>query len=202
MPPLFIWWEKRYNIIAIILSKWGGIPVHKFHTIIAWLILILLILHVLMASVTLLTPVFLLQSQFAYVFMGFVCVHAVLALWKVFRKKGARTFGQYIAENRNYWLRVLSGIFVLVLAFVHRTLWTIMTPFGVLPKSFDEISLIMQLLFVAAIGIHILLNIRPLLIDSGIDTDGRMHCWMKRMTAALLVLAVVGAVGYFMGAML
>ena len=175
---------------------------HKFHTIIAWLLLILLILHVLMASVTLLTPIFLLQSHFAYVFMGFVCVHGVLALWKVFREKGPRMLRQYIWENKKYWLRVLSGVLVLVLALLHRTLWTIVTPFGVLPKSFDEIGLVIQLLFVTVIGIHILLNLRPLLIDSGIETQGRMHRWMKVMTAALLVLAVVGAVGYFMGAML
>ena len=59
----------------------------KFHVIIAWLVLLLLILHLIMGSVTLLSPVFLLQSQFAVVFLGFVCVHGALALWKTLGRK-------------------------------------------------------------------------------------------------------------------
>lgn len=176
--------------------------VQKFHTILAWLLLLLLILHLVMGSVTLLTPIFLVQGQFAYVFMGFVGVHAVLALWKVARRHSLGGLRAYCKANRTYCLRILSGLAVLVLALVHRNLWVIRTPFGVLLKDFEWPSLLAQLLLAAALAVHILLNIRPLLIDSGIDAAGRARKWMTVITVLLLGLSVVGAVAYFMGAMI
>lgn len=174
----------------------------KFHVIIAWLILILLILHLIMGSVTLLTPVFLVQSQFATVFLGFVCVHAALAVWKVLRGKGLRSLTAYAGKNRAYWVRVVSGAAILIAAFVHRTLWTIHTPFGVLLRDFEWPSLLAQYALVAGLLVHILLNIRPLLIDSGLDSGGRLHRAMKIVTAVLAVLAALGAAVYFAGGLL
>ena len=171
----------------------------KFHPILAWLILLLLIVHLAIGSVTLLTPVFLVQGQFAYVFLGFVCVHAILSFGKMVRKGWPRGRTAYARENKNYWLRVFSGIAVLVLALIHRTLWTIQTPFGVLLRAFEWPSLLAQLLFVTALTVHILLNIRPLLIDSALDPAGRAGRWLRGLTVALAALAAAGAILYFAG---
>ena len=169
----------------------------RFHVIIAWLILILLILHLIMGSVTLLTPVFLVQSQFATVFLGFVCVHAALAAWKVLRGKGLRSLTAYAGKNRAYWVRIASGAAILIAAFVHRTLWTIHTPFGVLLRDFEWPSLLAQELLTAALLIHILLNLRPLLMDSGLESGGRLLRGMIGVTLALGALAVAGAAAYY-----
>lgn len=171
----------------------------KFHVILAWTILLLLILHLAMGVVTLLTPVFLLQSGFAYVFFGLVCVHGILALWKVVKGKRPGEVAAYLKENQNYWLRVGSGVAIFVLALIHRTLWTIHTPFGVLLRDFEWPSLLAQLLLVAALAVHVTLNIRPLLLDSGIDTAGKAKKLMRLLTALLLLVAAVGAVCYFAG---
>ena len=48
----------------------------KLHTILAWLILLLLIVHLILGSVTLLTPLFLLQTPFALLFLVLgICEH-------------------------------------------------------------------------------------------------------------------------------
>lgn len=115
------------------------------------------------------------------------------------RKGWPRGRTAYARENKSYWLRVFSGIAVLALALIHRTLWTIQTPFGVLLRAFEWPSLLAQLLFVTALTVHILLNIRPLLIDSALDPAGRAGRWMRGLTVALAALAAAGAILYFAG---
>ena len=94
-------------------------------------------------------------------------------------------------------VRVLSGAAILILAFIHRTLWTIRTPFGVLLRDFEWPSLLAQELLTAALLIHILLNLRPLLMDSGLESGGRLLRGMIGVTLALGALAVAGAAAYY-----
>ena len=95
----------------------------KFYPVLAWLLLLLLIVHLILGSVTLLTPVFLLQTQFAWVFLGFAAVHALLSLGKLAGKHWARGRFLYLRENRIYWFRLLSGLAVLVLALFALSIW-------------------------------------------------------------------------------
>lgn len=171
----------------------------KFHPILAWLILLLLIVHLVMGSVTLLTPVFLINKPFVTVFFAMVCLHAVISLAKMLRKGRARNRFSYLKENGTYWLRVLSGLAILVLALIHTTLWVVHTPFGVIMREFGWSSLLLQMLFVATLTMHILLNIRPLLLDSAIDPTGRAKRWMSGITVILAALAAVAAICYFAG---
>ena len=174
----------------------------KFHTLLAWLILTLLLVHIALGTVTMLTAHFILQTQFVYLFLCLVLLHAALALWKVFHKKGARSWGRYFSENKTYWLRVGTGVSMLVLVWFHMQLWTMKTGFGVLPKPFGTASLVIQLLFAAVLGVHILLNLKPLLIDTGLPVSGGGR---KLLTAALVLfvaVALIGAILYYLGVQL
>lgn len=171
----------------------------KFHPILAWLLLLLLIVHLVMGSVTLLTPVFLINKPFVTVFFVLVCLHAVISLARMLRKGWARGRFSYPKENWIYWVRVLSGLAIVVLALIHTTLWVVHTPFGVVLRDFGGPSLLAQLLFVAALAVHILLNIRPLLLDSAVDPAGRASRWMRGITVILTALAAVAALLYFAG---
>ena len=175
----------------------------KIHPVLAWLILMLLIVHLVVGSVTLFTGIFPGGAWLRYLFAALVAAHAVLALGKAFGRRGRlRAHFAYGRENRRYWLRVGSGCAVALLFLVHRTLWTVQTPFGVLPCSFGLSSLVVQLLFVAALAVHILLNIRPLLLDCAIEPSRRAMRWAKTIGALLAALSVVSAAAYFMGATL
>lgn len=171
----------------------------KLHTILAWLILLMLIVHLILGSVTLLTPLFLLQTPFALLFLVLACVHGALALVRVFRRGGWKTRIAYPRENARYWLRIASGAGVLILVWVHRTLWTVATPFGVLPRAFEWPSLLVQLGLTVCLAVHCLLNLRPLLMDSGLDSAGRLGKLARCLTVLLTLLAIAVAAGYFVG---
>ncbi len=171
----------------------------KFHTILAWLLLLLLIVHLILGSVTLLTPLFLLQTPFALAFLALVCLHAALALFKTLCRGGLRARLAYPRENARHWARIASGGAVFVLVWVHRALWTVSTPFGVLPRAFEWPSLLVQLGLTAVLAVHCLMNVRPLLMDSGLCSTGRGARALRVLTVLLALLAVAGAAGYFVG---
>ena len=171
--------------------------VQKFHTILAWALLLLLAVHAALGCVALLTPVFLMQKGLAYLLLALLCIHMGLALWKTLRGKRPRMLFAYFWENRLYWLRVFSGIAIFVLVLIHRTLWTIHTPFGVLLRDFEWPSLLVQGLLTAALAVHICINLRPLLVDSGVEQSARARRRIGLLILLLALAALAGAVWYF-----
>ncbi len=100
---------------------------------------------------------------------------------------------RYPNANGRYWLRVLSGAAILLFdpaahAAVHNpyAVWRAAAPFGV-P------SLLWQLTLSAALAVHVLFNLRPLLLDSGMDPDARMQRWVRTVCVLALLAAAVGA---------
>lgn len=170
----------------------------KFHTLLAWLLVLLLVLHLILGAITLTTEIHLLQGLLPTVFLALVLLHAVLALYKVSRKKGFSHAMAYGKRNHLYWLRIFSGVAVLALVFVHRVLWTIETPFGVLLKDFEWPSLLVQMLFMGLLALHILLNIRPLLIDSGLDVQDKTKKRLGLFPALLFAAGAAAVVLYFL----
>ena len=171
----------------------------KLHTLLAWLLLLVLAVHLSAGLITLLTPLFIEQRLFARILLGLACLHGVLALWKTVRHKSLRGLLSYGRLNRVFWLRIGSGLAVLALAFVHRLLWVMDTPFGALLLDFEWPSLLVQLLFCGALSVHLVLNIKPLLMDSGLQTAGRTERLCKVAAGLLLLLAALAAVAYFLG---
>lgn len=171
----------------------------KFHPLLAALLLILLLAHLISGAVTLLTGSFVSRRWLLYMFLAAVCLHAAVALWRTLRHKRLRDLLAYPGKNKTFWLRIISGVAVLVLVLIHRTLWTERTGFGILPKSFGQGSLAVQMLFVAVLLIHILSNLRPLFLDFGMEASS----WKKKCLQGFFLAALCGAavcvVAYYLG---
>lgn len=69
----------------------------------------------------------------------------------------------------------------------------------VLLRPFGVPSLLWQLTLSAALAVHVLFNLRPLLLDSGMDPDARMQRWVRTVCVLALLAAAVGAVCYAVG---
>lgn len=66
-------------------------------------------------------------------------------------------------------------------------------------RPFGVPSLLWQLTLSAALAVHVLFNLRPLLLDSGMDPDARMQRWVRTVCVLALLAAAVGAVCYAVG---
>lgn len=174
---------------------------YRIHALFAVLLLVLLVLHLAAAAVTLLTAAFFAQEMLRCFFFAVVCMHGLLALWRVLRGKGLRELMAYPGKNKTYWLRVGSGIAVFLLLLIHRTLWTEQTGFGLLPKNFTQGSLVVQMLFLIVLATHIMSNIRPLLLDFGVDSVRRRHI-LQGFFALCLAFSGLCVGAYYWGVVL
>ena len=123
-------------------------------------------------------------------------------LWALCVFMGYWRYGKWYAEECGGTccaIQTQMGAAILLLTLQHTQLFTIHTPFGVLLRPFGVPSLLWQLTLSAALAVHVLFNLRPLLLDSGMDPDARMQRWVRTVCVLALLAAAVGAVCYAVG---
>ena len=74
----------------------------------------------------------------------------------------------YLKQNAVFWARRASGLAILILMFFHIGLFGGVQDGIYILFPFTTVKLITQLLLVAALFIHLFINIRPLLVSLGI----------------------------------
>lgn len=159
----------------------------RFNAILTGLILLLFLLHAILGGFQLLGLGSTALKTLAWVAVGLVALHTLigakltadtLRVWK-------RTRVSYWRENKLFWARRLSGLAVMVFLVFH------MTAFGTgggavyRLRWFDAAKLATQLLLVASIALHVVSNVKPLLIAFGIKG---LRAWAADLLVILAVL--------------
>ncbi|MBR0090880.1 MAG: pilus assembly protein PilX [Lachnospiraceae bacterium] len=99
----------------------------------------------------------------------------------------------YFRENKLFWARRISGFAIFILMFYHIILFIGTSTDGHYRLNLFEMpQLLLHLLFVAAIALHVIANVRPMMISFGIRG-------LKEIAADLIIILAVLLV--FMGAM-
>lgn len=113
-----------------------------------------------------------------------VIIGVILTIRTLKTEKKSKWVG-YPAENRLFWLRRISGFSILVFAVYHVVLFT--GPAGKVFRlsMFGAFQLAGSLLLVLSVAVHLLSNIRPLMISFGAVKS------RKFLIDFLLVLSVV-----------
>lgn len=142
----------------------------KFNAVLTALILILFILHSVFGAFLMLGMGSGALKTAAWVAAGLTVLHVIVGVkltidtLKVQKKTGAA----YFKENRLFWARRISGLAVMVLLVFHFTAFG-KTENGVYRLvPFDFIKMWVQILLAAALGTHIISNVRPMLISFGV----------------------------------
>lgn len=116
------------------------------------------------------------------IFKGFVVMLQKAELGKKLKK-----------QNRQFWMTRVSGLVFLTLVFVHKAwMWIGPSQQGIL----KYLLLLLQLLFIMAIFIHIIINIRPLLGKFGL---GNQKVLQRGLTILcyLIMLFICGGMSYY-----
>ena len=164
----------------------------KFNTILVLIIMALLLDHVLFGVMYLLgigTGVF---KPLAIAMLALVMFHAVISLIVTFRaeKAGFVTKARYNKENREFWGRRVSGIFIVFLALMHAF---------ILSKDQDGVPRLQKMpkplriatpLLIIFVYLHLLSNIRPLLISFGIRNVDKKTRIIKIILTVIMLIAV------------
>ena len=168
----------------------------RLNAILTAAIMVLFLLHGMMGSMVLLGGNNSALKALAYVSVGLVLCHAVIGCkltWdtvKAIRKSGKG----YFRENLVFWVRRLSGVLVLVLVVFHMLSFSSQgSGLNYRLPWFTGIRLAENLLLVAAIGLHVLSNVRPAAIAFGIPGIKK---WAGDILLVLTILLIFMAAAF------
>ena len=165
----------------------------KFNTVIVLLIMLLFIDHITFGSLHFLGTKFGIAAPFAMTMMILVLIHAAVSIIITIRAEvaGFKTKARYNKENRQFWLRRVSGMAILVLAIAHVVLMQKgsdgVPKISRMPKVFN---LLLPLLLLS-VGVHISQNIRPLLISMGVKNREKKEKIIKLLIILFTIIAIV-----------
>ena len=161
----------------------------KWNTIISLILIILFLIHAIAGSFQLMKIIpggNSMMKTISCILMLFLIAHIVIGTKLTIDsvKIGKRSGKFYLRENAVFWTRRISGFAMILLIICHVILFSNKGDVFRL-KNFNEIQLVFSILLVLTLLVHILSNIRPLLIGFGI---GGFRAYVKDI---LLVLAVI-----------
>ena len=144
----------------------------KFNAIISMAALVLLIIHAVMGGFNLLgisAGGNMLMWLLADIMLGCIIVHIIIGIVltvksiRLSKKSGA----SYPRENRLFWLRRISGFAIIIFIVFHLSIFIVSNEGAVRLTAFEGAQLIFSILLVATVAVHIISNIKPLLISFG-----------------------------------
>ncbi len=110
------------------------------------------------------------------------------------KKSGA----SYFKENQLFWLRRISGFAIMAFIACHLAFFMTNTENGVVRLHvFEGAQLVTQLLLVVSIALHVLSNIRPLMIALGAKKFKNFLLDLLVIFSALLLASGIGFIIYF-----
>lgn len=168
----------------------------KFNTILTVLIIILFLDHAVFGSLQLFgANNAMVMKRLARACSALIIVHAVIGVKLTFDavRVWRRTGAPYFRENSLFWARRLSGVVIMVLIFFHMFAFGKTTGGVYQLKPYTTEKMILQLLLVLSVALHVLTNVRPLLIALG---AGSLRRYLPDILVVLAVVLLVSAAAF------
>ena len=164
----------------------------KINTILVLIILLLLTDHAIFGSLHSLGTGASVLRPMAHTMFGLVFIHALISLAVTVKaeKAGIVTGTRYNKENREFWNRRVTGVLILILGMTHAFLM-MRNEMGVPRIAFaPRIFEFTTPLLICMIYLHILTNIRPLLISLGIKNIDKKEKIIKVILTVIMAFAM------------
>jgi hypothetical protein len=120
-------------------------------------------------------------QRLARALLALVIIHAVISIILTIPSLKAWFYAKalYFKENKNFWIRRISGIAILILVCLH-----IVTFGHANDENFTLFHMLMQLLFVVSILAHLIGNVEPIFVSFG--------CRIKKKTKDSHIFIIIG----------
>lgn len=169
----------------------------KWNTIISIFIIILFLIHVIAGSFQLMKIIpggNELMKNLSYFMLFLLAVHIIIGTKLTIDSIiiGRKSGRFYFKENALFWIRRITGFAMILLIVCHVVLFTSKGEVFRL-NNFDEVQLIFSILLVFTLLVHILANIRPLLIAFGF---AGLRLYVKDVLLVLAIILLISAVAF------
>lgn len=105
----------------------------------------------------------------------------------------------YGKQNALFWARRTSGLAILLMLFFHIGVFGRVQDGVYILFPFTTVRLLTQLLLVASVFVHLLLNLRPLLVSLGIVRDKEQRGDLYLILSILVLFAAGSIILYYIG---
>ena len=165
----------------------------KWNTILSVLMLLIFMIHGIMGSFMLNGVGSSAGKLLAWIGVGILVVHTVIGvILTVQSLQTAKQSGKMRARRA-------SGLAILILLFFHIGLFGKVQNGTYILFPFTTVKMVTQLLFVAAIFVHIFINIRPLLVSLGIISYKERRGDIYLILSVLLLFIAGAVIFYYIG---
>ena len=165
----------------------------KWNTILSVLMLLIFMIHGIMGS-------FMLNGVGSSAGKLLAWITVIGVILTVQSLQTAKQSGKmYLKQNAIFWARRASGLAILILLFFHIGLFGKVQNGTYILFPFTTVKMVTQLLFVAAIFVHIFINIRPLLVSLGIISYKERRSDIYLILSVLLLFIAGAVILYYIG---
>ncbi|MBR1393362.1 MAG: hypothetical protein IJ561_05955 [Ruminococcus sp.] len=127
-------------------------------------------------------------SVLSWVMLGLIVLHVIISVKLTVDTVVAikRAKASYFKENKLFWIRRISGLAVMLFIVCHVVIFMGRNEDGAYRLAlFEGVQLATQILLVLSLALHILSNIRPLMLALGVKS------FKDALIDAMLVLSVI-----------
>lgn len=157
----------------------------KLNTILSVLLIVIFLLHGVLGSFMLLGVSSISGRVLAYIGMILLILHLCIGVRLTIQTFRTKSGWAYKKQNALFWTRRASGLAILILAFFHMGIFGSVEDGLYILTPFTTVKLLTQLLLVAALFVHLFVNVRPLLVSLGVIT------YKERRGDLFLILSIL-----------
>ena len=162
--------------------------------------LVTFLIHAIMGSLQLMGTASDAHKTVGFVLLVLICCHVlvsgILTVKTLIARK--RSGAGYFKENALFWARRISGLTIVFPLIMHLVIFKASNADAYRLQEFTTGRLISQILLVAALALHILINVRPALIVFGIKGLKAYAADILVVLSILLLLIAAAFVIYYL----
>ena len=176
----------------------------KFNAVLSMGILALFLIHAIAGSFQLagvMAGGSVIMKAVAWLMLGLIMIHVIIGCkltadtLRIQKKAGV----SYYKENKLFWLRRSSGFAIMIFILFHVLIFLGKEENGIFRLSyFGSLQLLSQILLVLSVAVHVLTNIKPLMIAAGTKSYTRILIDILFILSVILILSGVGFVIYYL----
>lgn len=172
----------------------------KFNSVLTAVIMVLFLIHAVLGSFQMIGVGGTVLKSLSWASAGLAGLHMLIGIkltadtLRAQKKSGTA----YFKENKLFWARRVSGFAVMVLLFFHFTAFGYYSGEAYRLRWFDTGRLVTQILLVIVLAVHIISNVRPMMIALGIKSLKEWTGDILFVISVLLLFAVVGFIVYYL----
>ena len=171
----------------------------KFNSILTAVILVMFIAHGFLGALNMLDIAVVITKHMARAMVVLVAVHVALSC--ILTAKAIKTWkvtgAPYFKENTLFWARRISGIAVMLLLAFHVLAFSSTSSQNITLSFFGGFQLATNILLVISIAVHVITNVKPMLISFGIRSLKPRAGDILFFLSILLALFVIGFIVYY-----